>query len=421
MGSDIQLKFYRRCDELARRAFALIRQWEQRLTVNAAPAAGAAGELAAVNAAAGIKPVPVSPAVFALLARARAASLAGGCFNFAIGPVVKAWDIGFAQARRPAAAELAALLPLADPRAVRLCPADCAVFLPRRGMALDLGAIAKGFIADEVKAFLRRNGADSALINLGGNIHSIGAPPPPAAGAAGGNGAAGAAPLWALGLQKPFAAKGELAGIIGLADKSLVSSGIYERFFIAENNRRIEVNAAEAEQAALLAGRAENGRAGAGGAAAGGKSDYAAAAAGRQFYHHIFDPRSGLPLDNDLLGVSIIAANSVDGEIWSSLLYGMGAKAGMAFMAATGRARRAAAEAAAGADKAAAAPILAGENAAPALPDQSGQAAGRRGLLPPPDLTAIFITKKRQIFLPRRRNFRFTLTASDYQLRFYEA
>lgn len=389
MGSDIQLKFYQRCDAAAKQAFALIKQWEYRLTANmrspAAPADhtdGQAGlppavfaEITAINQAAGKMPARVSPPVFALLRRAQAVSLAPqSCFNFAIGPVVKAWNIGFAQTRLPARAELAALLPLTNACLAQFNPEECSVFLPRRDMALDLGAIAKGFIADRVKEFLRGCGIKSALINLGGNVLAFGAPPSEALPSGEGTETEKAGvKSWAVGLQKPFAPKGALLGLIHMADKSVVSSGIYERYFLAG---AAETSFAAAEAAACAAG-----------APAGKQAD---------FYHHIFDPNTGLPLHNDLMGVTIISDSSIDGEIWSSLLYGMGAAAGIKFLSQTPAGREGAADS-----------VGRGDCVPPVLS-------------PPRGLAAIFVTKDKRIILPAgREDFRFTALDSSYQLEFY--
>ena len=126
MGSPILLKLPQPDETLARNVFRLIKQQENLLTVNR-PAPGSDEEYArlsqvmAVNLAAGQHPVPVSQPVFNLIARAYQASvLPGSAFNFAIGPLVKRWKIGFQGNSVPPQAELDALLRLTDAKRVEL-------------------------------------------------------------------------------------------------------------------------------------------------------------------------------------------------------------------------------------------------------------------------------------------------------------
>jgi len=407
MGSNIALKLYQRQDKIAGQALLLVKSWEDRLTVNRSARGGRVSEIAAVNAAAGQRPVRVTSEVFALLQQARRVSLYhGSCFNFAIGPIVKAWNIGFAQANVPPPAKIAALLPLCDPRAVILDSADCSVFLPQCGMALDLGAIAKGFIADCVKDFLQKSGVKTALINLGGNIHSLGAPV-----TVNKVGEAGALRQnWAVGLQKPFGGRHDLLGLIHMADKSVVTSGIYERYFIGGGPQ--EPGAGRAYAAALAAalpaeagpGRIKVEKAAKEAAATARKPGCngrkaAALAAGEQqpgsgkaaFYHHIFDPRTGCPLHNDLLSVTVISDKSVDGEIGTSLLYGFGLSKALDFCR-SGQALDSLLYAVKG----------------------SGSAGEPEAALS--EAEAIFVTKDRRIIIPQARSFRFELRDNSYQL-----
>lgn len=301
MGSPILLKLLEHNQPLAADVFRLIKQQENLFTVNRP-----ASEVMAVNQAAGDHPVVVSQPVFDLIARAREISLlTGSCFNFTIGPLVKCWKIGFQGNSIPPTAEIARLLTLTNPRQVILDRQARSVFLQTKGMEIDLGAIAKGYIADRVRDFLRQQQVTDALINLGGNVQTI-----------------GGMPDWGIGLKKPFAGPDELIGVISVCGKSVVTSGIYERYF-------------------ELAG---------------------------QRYHHILDPQSGFPLDNELLSVTIISPQSIDGDIYTTLLYGMGVDKGLAYIAET------------------------------------------------PDIEAIFVTRQRQVICSSQRQFTFTLLDNRYQL-----
>lgn len=302
MGSPILLKLYEHNEPLASRVFQLIKQYEDLLTVNRAQS-----QVMDINLAAGQHPVSVSPPVYALIKCAKAASLVpGGAFNLAIGPLVKRWKIGFSGNAVPPDDDITRLLTLTDPHDVRLNDAQSSVFLARAGMEIDLGAIAKGYIADRVRDYLQKQGVTLGLINLGGNVQTLGSPE-------GG---------WSIGLKKPFAGGNALLGAIEVANKSVVTSGIYERFFERDGRR----------------------------------------------YHHILDPRSGYPLDNELDSVTIIADESLDCDIWTTLIYGMGVEKGCAAL----RAR--------------------------------------------PEIEAIFVTKQREIVLSSANHYRFTLLDDGYRL-----
>ncbi|NJD84810.1 RNA pyrophosphohydrolase, partial [Candidatus Erwinia dacicola] len=161
-------------------------------------------------------------------------------------------DINVQTSSTPPADELHSLLALADPHQVILDAGARSVFLQQLGMEMDLGAIAKGYIADVVRDYLRQQQVEHALINLGGNVQTL--------GDSGGQ-------AWGVGLKQPFGRDDELIGAINIAGKSVVTSGIYERYF-------------------ELDGR---------------------------LYHHILDPQTGYPLDNELLSVTIVCENSIDG------------------------------------------------------------------------------------------------------------
>lgn len=309
MGSPILLKLFEHNESLAARVFRLIKAHENILTVNRPHS-----DIMAINHAAGRQPVVVSQPIFELIKRAKAVSLLeGSCFNFTIGPLVKRWKIGFSGNTVPDSDELQALLALTSPDDVQLDESSRCVFLAKAGMEIDLGAIAKGYIADIVRDFLQQEHIENALINLGGNVHTIGAGDDNGSREEGG---------WAIGLKKPFADAAALIGVINVANKSVVTSGIYERYF-------------------ELDGRC---------------------------YHHILDPKTGYPLDNELLSVTVICDDSIDGDIYTTLLYGMGVEKSLAYLQ---------------------------------------QCA---------DIEAIFVTRDQQVICSSQRQFSFALTDTAYCL-----
>nr|WP_154324619.1 FAD:protein FMN transferase [Pantoea sp. 201603H] len=306
MGSPILLRLFEHNQDLASRVFRLIKQQENIFTVNRPHS-----EVMAINHAAGRHAVEVSPQVFYLIKRAKAVSmLKDSCFNLAIGPLVKRWKIGFQGNRVPPDEELQALLALTDPGLVILNEQDRSVMLEKAGMEIDLGAIAKGYIADVVRDYLQQQHIEHALINLGGNVQTLGVPD------------SSGQQRWAIGLKAPFSSPDALIGVINVNNKSVVTSGIYERYFELDGRR----------------------------------------------YHHILDSKSGYPLDNELLSVTVISTHSIDGDIFTTLLYGMGVEKGLRYLA---------------------------------------------GL---PEIEAIFVTKDRQVIFSSQHQFSFTLIDNRYHM-----
>lgn len=134
---------------------------------------------------------------------------------------------------------------------------------------IDLGAIAKGYIADQVKTYLKKQGIKHAIINLGGNVDVIGTKPDGS--------------KYNIGIQKPFDESGEAITSVQLKDQTVVTSGIYERYF------------------------KKNGK----------------------LYHHILDPRTGYPCENNLYSVSIITDSSTKADALSTTCFLLGYEKGM--------------------------------------------------------------------------------------------
>ena len=120
-------------------------------------------------------PVKVHPDLFELISLGLDHSLAPKShLNISIGPLVQTWRIGFSDAKVANSEEIASALALIDPHFIKLDSVNSTVFLEKKGMKIDLGCLAKGYSADKVAIFLKENGVTSALINLGGNILTIG-------------------------------------------------------------------------------------------------------------------------------------------------------------------------------------------------------------------------------------------------------
>ncbi|GAB2647355.1 FAD:protein FMN transferase [Vibrio panuliri] len=257
MGTIIDLVVYHPSGEqLIKQAYQQLEHYAQRFTVNQPHS-----ELMAVNRNAGIAPVVVEDDLFQLIKLAKAHSEdVNNPFNIAIGPLVKAWRIGFKDAKVPSPDELEAKLSLVDPSNILLDDATKSVYLRQVGMEIDLGAIAKGYFADQVKCQLVDAGVEHGFISLGGNVLTIGDSPKNSNRA------------WNVGIQNPLSARGDVIRVVPLKGFSMVTSGINERFFDANGQR----------------------------------------------YHHLLDAKTGMPIATDIASLTIISEQSVDGEIWST-------------------------------------------------------------------------------------------------------
>lgn len=272
LGTVCSLRLDKPNDAAMDAAFARLRALEDTLSVNKD-----GSQIDAVNAAAGKSPVKVGPEALAIIKKGlRYAELSGGEFDPSVGPLVKLWGIGSDHARLPAQSEIDAAKALIGYKDIVVDEAASTVFLRRPGMALDLGSATKGYAADEVAKILKAKGVKSAIIDLGGNILVIGEK--------------GGSKPWRVGLQDPDAERGNYIGVASLDDCTMVTSGVYERFFIEGGKR----------------------------------------------YHHILDPKTGYPAQNGLTSVTVISKLSFDADGVTTMLFVLGREKGMALAAKLG-------------------------------------------------------------------------------------
>ena len=174
-------------------------------------------EISMVNSKAGLEPVKVSKELYAIVETALIWSdKTDGAFNVLLGSVMDLWGFGSDNPRVPAKEELEAALALTDYRKIILDKEQTTIFLPEKGMVLDLGGIAKGYATDKAVAALQELGIKNALINAGGNVYALGKK------------ADGAD--WTVGVQDPRDPQG-IAAVLNARDSALVSSGDYQRYF----------------------------------------------------------------------------------------------------------------------------------------------------------------------------------------------
>jgi thiamine biosynthesis lipoprotein len=230
-------------------------------------------DISRINAASGIMPVQVHDDVFYIIERAVFfAEISGGAFDPTVGPLVSLWGIGGDNPRVPSQEEIDAALPLVNWRYIELDREQRSVFLRQPGMALDLGGIAKGYATDEAATIIKEARLRRALIDLGGNIliHGEKRDRSP----------------WRVGIQDPLDNRGAYLGIISGPAKTIVTSGIYERYFIADGVR----------------------------------------------YHHLFSPFDGHPAQSGLLSVTVVADISMDADAISTAIFVMGYEKGLALL-----------------------------------------------------------------------------------------
>ncbi|CAJ1189335.1 FAD:protein FMN transferase [Companilactobacillus crustorum] len=256
LGTEIKLTVFQEGQVPALdKAYDLIQYCEDLLTVNRTKS-----EIMSINQASGKYAVPVSQISYDLVKEAVRVSQENHGFNAAIGPLVKLWHIGFSDAEVPSENEIDHRLKLTNPGRIMLNDRERSVYLLDEGMELDLGGIAKGYIADAIKKLWLENGIDQGIIDLGGNVLLVGKSDHESG-------------LWNVGVQSPFDTRDDYLGVLKTMDYSIVTSGIYERFLNKKGHS----------------------------------------------YHHIMDPKTGYPVKTDLLGVTVVSPRSIDGEIWSSL------------------------------------------------------------------------------------------------------
>jgi thiamine biosynthesis lipoprotein len=222
-------------------------------------------EISKINANSGIFFQKVSPDTFLLIKKAvEYSELLEGTFDPTIRPLVELWGIGTKDADIPSKENIEKSLNLVNYKNIILDEKNCAVKLEVEKQKIDLGGIAKGYAADEVKSIFENNSIRNAIIDLGGNIFVLG-------GKADGS-------SWKVGIQDPLRERGTFVGALSLKNKSVVTSGNYERYFIMDGRR----------------------------------------------YHHIINPVTGYPSEGDIISATIISDKSIDGDGLSTGIYILG-------------------------------------------------------------------------------------------------
>jgi thiamine biosynthesis lipoprotein len=181
-----------------------------------------------INDQAGIAPVKVDQKIIDLLKFSlKAYNLSKGRLNIAMGSVLKIWhehrEAGMDDPERatlPTMEELQAASRHTDIGQMVIDDKNNTVFLKDPEMSLDVGGIAKGYATEQVCKFAEKNGVTSMLVSVGGNVRSIGK--------------RGDGTEWKVGIQNPYEQNGKNLSQVNLTESSLVTSGIYERYYIVD-------------------------------------------------------------------------------------------------------------------------------------------------------------------------------------------
>lgn len=212
-------------------------------------------------------PVRVSPETIEVIEAAHEVSArSDGAFDITIAPASTLWDFTSGAKQLPDADALAAAAERIDYSKV-VVDGDC-VTLPE-GMMIDLGGIAKGYIADRVKAYLQERGVRSAILSFGGNIVAIGLKPDGSP--------------WKVGVQDIDRPTGEYMRVSRNYGGSTVTSGIYERGFELDG----------------------------------------------VYYHHILSAKTGWPVENELASVTIFSESSTLGDALATAAFALGTEKGL--------------------------------------------------------------------------------------------
>ena len=224
-------------------------------------------EISRINSAGG-NPVEVSKETIKLIKKGIYYSeMSDGVFDITIAPVSNLWDFKAETPLVPSPEAIAEAVSHVNYKNIII--RDNTVKLTDPHAGIDLGAIAKGYIADRIKDYLEEEGVRHAMINLGGNVLAMGSKLDGSD--------------YNIGIQKPFDETGEPITSVKISDKSVVTSGIYQRYFKADG----------------------------------------------KIYHHILDPNTGYPCENNLYSVTILTDSSLTADALSTTCFLLGYDRGM--------------------------------------------------------------------------------------------
>ncbi|WP_244269441.1 FAD:protein FMN transferase [Natronincola ferrireducens] len=230
-----------------------------------------------LNANAGVEAVEVSPETLKVIHKALDYyEVTNGTFSIGLGALLDLWGISKVTAddtpKIPTEAEIEEAKNHVDLRNLEF--KDSKIFIKDPNMTIDLGGIAKGYAVDEAANILQNSGFNSGFVDLGGDIYVLGPKPD--------------GTPWKIGIQTPEIGTNTVMAGIELTEGSIVTSGDYQRYFIDPKTGR--------------------------------------------HYHHIINPATGYPTDNNLASVTIVAKTALEADILSTTAFVMGLEEGLKFI-----------------------------------------------------------------------------------------
>lgn len=225
-------------------------------------------DIAKINAASGTA-VRVEKETYELIEQCKKyGDRTEGLFDISVYPLVRLWGFTTEQYHVPSEEERETALKKVDYRKIELFSGNQVRIA--KGMAIDLGAVAKGYLSQHIMSLCREQGVDSAIVSLGGNVQTMGVKPD-------GN-------TYVVGITDPSDGAG-IYGTMKIKDKAVITSGIYQRNFTE----------------------------------------------GGTLYHHIMDKRSGMPAENNLASVTVMAEDGAEADALATALYVMGEEKAKAY------------------------------------------------------------------------------------------
>lgn len=226
-------------------------------------------QLSKIGQMAGKSKVVVDPDLMHIIVFAQEVSdKLGDSFDISVGPLTKLWGIGHKGEYVPTQAEIEQVLPLVNYHLIEVDAANNTIYLPKVGMSLDLGGIAKGYATDKAIEILKAKGITSALVNAGGDVRVIGNKPD--------------GKPWRIGVQNPRQSDGISAKLALTEWDTMETSGDYQRFIMKNGVR----------------------------------------------YSHILNPRTGWQ-PQEVASVTMVNNSSTYGDILSKPIFVLGVKRGL--------------------------------------------------------------------------------------------
>jgi len=254
-------------EELLAGAFSLIEQYENKFSISIETS-----DIWRINNAGG-QSVTVAPQTAELIQIAiEYGRISGGGFDITIGRLSRLWDFSGTRSV-PSESEITNARETVD--FTQIIVTDNTVTLLHPDAWIDLGAIAKGYIARSLVSYFAENNTIGAVIDLGGDVTLVGEKP--------------GASHWRLGVRQPTGEESAVMGIIETAQAAVFTSGIYERMFIYDG----------------------------------------------KIYHHILDPQTGRPINQDIISITLLSACPVVADVMTSIIMLAGVEEAHAIIANT--------------------------------------------------------------------------------------